>query len=193
LHLDTLICTSAASDHIHRLHGIRVSNQYPIRQKPALFEQVAPWLNTWKFDRFVTLAFNDPFAGNNARSASRFPSWRERLKKWDAHVNRRLFGSYWAERDADRLFAFYALEKPETNPHWHGLIRFFTEDPDERHRQAQVFDEYAARYWLKLVPKGSLNNQPIYDRTGSTEYVAKSLSYGVLYEHLIVADEFKRG
>lgn len=156
---------------------------------------VAPWLNTWTFDRFVTLAFNNPLAGD-ARlvgSSGKYVFLRERLRKWDAHVNHAMFGKYWAKRDADRTFSFYALEKPDSNPHWHGLIRFFTDDPVERERQGNQFDKTAEELWVKLVPSGTVDVQPIDEQIGAAEYIAKSLPYGVLFEHLVIADEFAFG
>src|SRR6185437_17088052 len=94
----------------------------------------------------------------------------ERLREWDAHLNHLLLGRHWAERDADRMFSFFALEKAEVNPHWHGLIRFFTDDPIESTRQERLFDGNASRVWMRLVPSGTADVQTVHSQTGVSKY-----------------------
>jgi hypothetical protein len=108
------------------------------------------WLGQWKFSRYVTLAFNDESAGAATLPGSSLGQrfLFERLRKWDAHINHLLLGKHWAERDADRTFVFFVLEKAEYNPHWHGLIRFFSDDPGEILRQERLFVYYSRQFWV---------------------------------------------
>jgi len=108
-------------------------------------------------------------------------------------MNHALLGRDWAERDADRLWAFYFLEKPEANPHWHGLVRFFTTSEDERKRQEEIFDQEAEPIWKKLMPSGSVKVIEVYDQLGVAEYVAKATSYPLSYEYFVTPDELKIG
>ena len=93
----------------------------------------------------MTLAFND-FSAGEARlpgSGLKHQFLVERLGKWDAHMNSRILGREWAKLSSDRMFVFYFLEKPDYNPHWHALVRFYTSLDDERERQEQKFDAQA--------------------------------------------------
>jgi hypothetical protein len=59
---------------------------------------------------------------------------------------------------------FYFFEKPNGNAHWHGLVRFFSVENRPRSLQERLFNYNAERIWLKLVPPGTVDVQPI---TGS--------------------------
>jgi hypothetical protein len=156
------------------------------RVLPALKSEIPKWLEQWKFDRFVTLATNDSPArliSSNARLA-------DLLKEWDGRINRKLVGPEWASRVEDRMWAFYFLEKPVSNPHWHGLIRFVPYFPARPQERAELFDLHAERIWKKLVPKGSVEILPIVDQRGVADYVSKELPYPVSYEHYVTPDQF---
>jgi len=111
------------------------------------------------------------------------------LKEWDGRMNRKLAGPKWAERKEDRMWAFYFLEKPAANPHWHGLVRL-TPAPGMLEKQKEMFDLHAERIWKKLVPSGTVKSLPIFDQRGVADYVAKSLPYAVSYEHFVTPDQF---
>ncbi len=87
------------------------------------------------------------------------------------------------------MWAFYFLEKPAANPHWHGLVRL-TPAPGMLEKQKELFDLHAERIWKKLVPSGTVKSLPIFDQRGVADYVAKSLAYPVSYEHFTTPDEF---
>ncbi|MEQ1901595.1 MAG: hypothetical protein ABL866_12780 [Devosia sp.] len=108
-------------------------------------------------------------------------------------MNGALLGRNWAIQHADRMFTFYALEKAEFNPHWHGMIKFFSDDPAEVTRQEKVFDAKARHVWEQLVPGGSLDSQTIDNQIGVAKYVSKTLQYELYYQNFIVPDEFVRG
>src|SRR4051794_2020527 len=100
------------------------------RQLPLLRRHIPAWLDTWEFHMFVTLAFNDESTSSSRLlgSSLRYGFLRERLRKWDAFVNHRILGRKWSKRDAERMWSFFFLEKAETNPHWHGVVRFYPID-----------------------------------------------------------------
>ena len=108
-------------------------------------------------------------------------------------MNHKLLGRNWAEMHADRIFAFYSLEKAVANPHYHALIRFFSDDSWEVSRQAEIFDRNAAREWRGLVPGGTLDVQAITEQRGVANYINKTAQYELYYENFIVPDEFRRG
>src|SRR5215207_313323 len=134
----------------------------PSRQVPA--KQLIPdWLDSWEFSRFVTLATNDVSITGSSLPTSKLPYGilRDRLREWDGRMNRQIVGKHWRKREADRMWAFYFLEKPDVNPHWHGLVRFFPiEGKSEAYQQA-VFDENAGPTWKELVPSGTVDVQPV--------------------------------
>lgn len=162
---------------------------------PRFRDELPAWLDRWPFTRFVTLAFNDPnIAARGIGSRRPHPLLRERLRKWDAFLNRALVGHYWMKRPEDRMFAFYSLEKATVNPHWHGLVRFF--EGGGRHtiaEQEAIFDKVAEANWRKLVPSGTVDVQPVHSQTGVARYIAKTLGYPLSYEYYVVPDEFDRG
>ena len=118
---------------------------------------------------------------------------RHQLRQWDARVNHAILGSKWAKRDSDRIFCFYFLEKPDDNPHWHGLVRFFPIDDFPQEDQERLFDESAGRIWKKLITSGSTDIQPVTRQKGVIDYVSKMLPYPISYEFLVVPDELKLG
>jgi hypothetical protein len=118
---------------------------------------------------------------------------RDRLREFDGRMNRKLLGTKWAERHSDRMFAFWFLEKPDANPHWHGVVRFFPADGRPIPAQEAVFDQEAEGIWLHLMPRGSVDVQEVTVQRGVIDYVCKMIPYPVSYEHYITPDEFRTG
>ena len=141
------------------------------------------WLENFKFDKFFTLATNDSVPPARMRDL---------LREWDGRMNRKLVGNKWVERIEDRMFPFYFLEKPITNPHWHGLVRFVGDEP-KRVKQQLIFDEQIEKLWRKLVPTGTAVVRQVYDQKGANEYVAKELYHELQYMQMVTPDEFERG
>jgi hypothetical protein len=167
----------------------------PSRIVPDLRSEIPPWLDQWRFTRFVTLAMNDSTMGDARLPTSKVAYGRHRdlLREWDGRINHAILGRSWAKRHSDRIWAFYSLEKPRTNPHWHGLIRFFPVENMSFVEQERIFDENTGRIWKKLVPSGSVDVQPITVQRGVVEYVSKMLGYELSYEHFVTPDELIRG
>lgn len=167
----------------------------PQRTMPKTRGALPGWLEQWTFTRYVTLAFNDSMAGErrSVGSSQAGGFLRDRLRRWDAMINHQLLGKHWAKMSADRVFTFFFLEKPDSNPHWHGLVRFIADSPDELVRQEQTFDQAASPVWKKLVPAGSVDIQPVTGQLGVSRYITKSLDFGVGYEDFVIPDQLWRG
>src|SRR5262249_6893004 len=142
-----------------------------------------------------TLATNDPGLATAQLPTSRLPHGilRDRLREWDGRINHAILGRHWAQRDGDRLWSFFFLEQPLSNPHWHGLVRFFPVDNFPTEEQEHLFDGNAGRIWKKLVPSGTVNIQPITVQTGVINYIAKFVAHPLSYEHYVTPDELKFG
>ena len=153
------------------------------------------FLGRWKWDRFVTITFNAAGEGRpiNGRSGKEILDQKKILRSWDARMNRRILGREWANMHEFRLYYVYAPEKPDLNPHWHGLVKFFDASEAEHERQGEVFDEWANPTWKQPVPAGDVDTMAIRDQAGALNYLAKSLTHGVNYEHFILPDQFWRG
>jgi hypothetical protein len=108
-------------------------------------------------------------------------------------MNSAILGRHWAKRHSDRIWAFYFLEKLSSNPHWHGLIRFFPVDNYPQAEQERAFDSNALPIWKKLVPSGTVDVQPITVQRGVINYVGKMLPYPISYEQFVTPDELTRG
>jgi hypothetical protein len=113
---------------------------YPSRKIPSLKTEIPAWLDQWKFDRYITLATNDPGLSVKPVHGSKLPYvlLRDRLREWDKRLNHAILGRNWAIRHADRMWSFFFLEKPSSNPHWHGLVRFFPVDGMEITDQEEI-------------------------------------------------------
>lgn len=91
---------------------------------------VTDWIGTFKFDLFVTLAFNDARSPVQNVYFNRMVQ-RDRLRAWDARVNHALLGKRWARDRLNRIWCFHArLSGARYNParrarylheHW-GLV-----------------------------------------------------------------------
>lgn len=153
-----------------------------------------PWIDSWPFTRFITLAFNDDTYFSRPDLDSKLPGGRllDRLRHWDGRMNHAILGKHWADRHADRMFAIYVPEKVVANPHWHGLIRFFPDFGMSVGEQEAIFDSEAERIWKKLVPSGSTAVRPIFNQRNVVTYVAKELGRELSYDNFVVPDEFSR-
>lgn len=157
---------------------------------PHLSDHLLEWLSRWSYSRFVTLTLNEPGMGSLGSAAATALRMRERLYQFDARMNRKLIGREWQRRPDNRMWHFFAPEKLSVNPHWHGLVGFHRAEGDELRRQEEMFDQEAPFIWRSLVHKGSVDVKPINDLPGGIEYVAKSLSMTVNWDHCIFPDEF---
>jgi hypothetical protein len=162
---------------------------------PSFKHEIPAWLNKWKYDRYVTLATNDPSMAGKSTRGSSIPhrKVRNRLREWDGRVNHAILGKHWALRHSDRMWSFFFLEKANSNPHWHGIVRFFPVENMEIADQAKIFDENAERIWKYLVPPGSVDIQLITAQRGLTDYISKMTPDEVSYENFVTPDEFMRG
>lgn len=151
------------------------------------------YIDRWKYSRFITLATNDSGWGSDSVGALPYRRLRDTLRKFDARMNHKILGKKWAIRDYDRIWAWWFLEKPNSNPHWHGLVRFYDAENVAIAEQEKIFDEEADRIWKRLIPSGTVNIQPIMVQRGVCDYVCKMIGYPLSYEHFIAPDEFKRG
>jgi hypothetical protein len=162
---------------------------YISRVAPSLASEIPKWLDTFKFDRFLTLATNDS-AWQLKGPHLTMDRLTDILREWDARINRKVVGPQWLSQPEDRIWAFYFLEKPQSNPHWHALVRFHPPHPGYELTMMERFDNHAEPIWKKLVPAGSVQSLPIFKQTGVTKYIAKSLPYLVSYEHYVTPDQF---
>lgn len=158
-----------------------------MKRTPA---ELRKWLSSWPFTRFVTLTLNEPGMGVQHRATSTAKLMRERLYQFDARMNRKLIGRDWQKRPHNRMYHFFAPEKLDAHPHWHGVVCFYGAQGDELRRQEAIFDRHAGRIWNRLVPKGSTDVKPINDLPGGIDYVVKTLSLRLNFDHCIVPDEF---
>lgn len=148
------------------------------RQDRGLSAAVASMLKEHDWSFFVTLSSNDRSRASKssgpsfATTAGAEAFMRNRLRNWDARVNRALLGKHWLLKPDERLQAFAVLEKPASNPHWHLLVQMRCQHP------RRDFVEAAEVAWQALVAAGSVDVQPVVSRVGLSRYVTKSMPYG---------------
>lgn len=143
------------------------------------------WINEGVYTHLVTLTTNKEFL-----SPQRM---RDRLRRWDAHVNRRLYGPKWKQRPDERLWFFAFLEKPEANPHWHLLLRLYAHGDVPIADTAANFKNAADLYWTQLSPQGTVHIVQLANRPHErlTNYLAKELKREIQYQAFITPDEFR--
>tara|TARA_R110001592_G_scaffold25555_3_gene96940 strand:- start:2489 stop:2749 length:261 start_codon:yes stop_codon:yes gene_type:complete len=81
-------------------------------ERDALFDTLIE--RPWSF--WVTLAFNDPDGAAPHESIAP-PIMRERLRDWDARMNRALIGPKWMRRPDERIQWIFMPELIDRNPH----------------------------------------------------------------------------
>ena len=140
---------------------------------------VTRWLHQHNPTHFLTLATN-----SGGLSIDKMKSM---LKQWDGRVNRTLYGPKWHKHYDELLFYFAFIENPNTNAHWHLLLRFQDEDKLSTLRHAAIYE------WRRITPGGSVNLQAI-ESTPSRliDYVAKQIQGDLQYTSFVTPDEFRR-
>ena len=122
----------------------------------------------------VTLTFNDPqISGQLAR---------KKLKDWDARINRKIVGPRWQKYTDERMIWYFFWEKPDTNPHWHGLVQLLPE-------QEERFQIYYNSAWKEIVPAGDCYVDKIYDLKGAVYYATKEIWRPESYESFMMSLE----
>jgi hypothetical protein len=137
------------------------------------------WLATIDVDLFVTLSFPQD---------ARLGSARQLLRQWFARIDNHYIGRNWARRSSDdRTFAILIPENLSTNLHYHCLMRL----PNwERTQSFADCDATLARFWGRLVPRGTCVVKPISDLPGVARYAAKQIVRPGYLEHFLLASEF---
>lgn len=145
------------------------------------------WLKSqFDFTHFVTLTSHD--GGLSARAM------RNRLRDWDAQINRALYGPKWQEHADDLLWYFAFLEMPTVNPHWHLLVRVVGRWGSDVADEYRRLPRECERAWKRITPAGTVDVQAISSGCYSTveDYVAKELRGATQYEQFVTPDEFRR-
>ena len=145
--------------------------------------EIRAWLSDKHFTHFVTLAFNEPMVGKERM--------RQKLKAWDARVNRRLLGKRWRKKTDERLNWLAIPEKQESNPHWHLLVQILPEQFSEFEEREFLFgfDAILETTWRMIVPSGTVDVQPVENKRVQS-YITKQLNLPQNYEDFVVYREF---
>lgn len=146
--------------------------------------ELRAWMKINTFHRFVTFTFNDLVSDTLCR---------ERLKEWDARINRKILGPQWSKMRDARLFAFFGMEKQDRNPHWHGVIKLCSTETKTLNQICTEFDQSTERIWTTLVPAGTVDVKAIENSSNSrdfVDYLTKSVTFEDNFARFIVPDEF---
>jgi len=140
-------------------------------------------LSEFRFDYFVTLATNHSTLSQQAM--------RDRLKIWDARMNRFLVGPKWNNRPDERLVWFAFLEKAAVNPHWHLLVELDPAPPSATAQDRQKRFEIEAKLnWEGLVKSGDVDVKTVADQR-VIEYCSKELWRDDAYMAFVCSREFQ--
>lgn len=161
----------------------------PLHQRLKLRDALKDWLHRYPFQRRVTLAVNEPLSGRTPEAIGL--QMRELAKKFDARLCHALIGKNWARLHDHRPLTFFALEKAEAHPHWHGLVWVHAEG-FELGKQLLTIDKEAGKIWKKLAPAGSCDVQRVDNLDKAIDYATKSLPDMLNLECFVVPDEFRR-
>ncbi|MBS0126551.1 hypothetical protein KB874_20940 [Aestuariicoccus sp. KMU-90] len=140
-------------------------------------------LSEFRFDYFVTLATNHSTLTPRAM--------RDRLKIWDARMNRFLIGPKWNRRPDERLVWFAFLEKAAVNPHWHLLVELDPAPPSATAKARQARFEIEAKLnWEGLVKSGDVDVKTVADPR-VIEYCSKELWSDDAFTAFVCSREFQ--
>lgn len=150
-----------------------------------LRQEISGWLQEHRVTHYITLTTHD-------QSLS-IDGMRNRLRQWDARLNRALIGRNWQKRRDQRIWNFSFLESPGVNPHWHLLLRLDDTPVAGRVPDTQMLEDHARRAWAKLSPAGTVDVQEVNGKTDLrlTNYVAKELGRMAQYSSFVLPDEFQ--
>ena len=140
-------------------------------------------LSEFRFDYFVTLATNHSTLSQQAM--------RDRLKIWDARMNRFLVGPKWNNRPDERLVWFAFLEKAAVNPHCPLLVELDPAPQSATARDRQKRFEIEAKLnWEGLVKSGDVDVKAVADQR-VIEYCSKELWRDEAFKALVCSREFQ--
>lgn len=141
------------------------------------------WLTDRNYDLFVTLAFNPTrrpsYRNSDAASLLSGGTARARahLRSWDAHTNRRLLGPKWQRLYDERIMGVALLEHPDTNVHWHLLLR------NPTRCDTRVFEREARYVWRRITSSGTVDVQNIFESKPIVDYVTKEIQKPKCWEN----------
>lgn len=138
-------------------------------------------LMTRPWSHWVSLAFNDPEISTFLTDIEPV-LMRDRVKEWDARMNRKIIGPKWQRRPDERMFWFLTPEALDRNPHLHGYVYV---RPDQR----LAFDIHAALTWETLCPKGSAEIETFDLEKAKPGYATKQTFKRINFENFILSRE----
>lgn len=151
---------------------------------------IRDWMAGMHFTHFVTLTSNN-------QMATRY-FMKDKLRAWDARVNRDVVGPKWQKRIDERVNWIAFPEKFGVNPHWHVLMQLLPEQLEELESRCpledRLFDDVLRQSWTKFVPSGTVDVQPIRvgrdDKKRVYDYVTKSLGHEPNLEDFVMFREY---
>lgn len=149
-----------------------------------LGKEISHWLQGQRFTHFITLTTQD-------QSLS-IDGMRNRLRQWDARLNRALYGPKWAEKRDELVWFFAFLEAPFLNPHWHLLLRVDDSPVTGKLIDTRTLYDTVRRVWSRLAPAGTVDVQHVTDEIDAelVDYVGKQLGSVTQYTSFVTPDEF---
>ncbi|MDP2120674.1 MAG: hypothetical protein Q8K28_12285 [Hoeflea sp.] len=156
------------------------------RVPPRSREEISGWLQQQRFTHFITLTTHNP--------SITIARMRERLKQFDARLNRALYGPKWASHKDQLIWFFAFIESPETNPHWHLLLTLDHTPVADKLIDTTLLEEHIRDVWLRLAPAGTVDVKEIHGKIDGllTDYVGKQLVHVPQYSSFVTPDEFRR-
>lgn len=117
------------------------------------------WLPETEWDYFVTLTFNpktELSTGKIQRPIGR--QWCVKraandLHEWHARLDRKMLGKKWHERPIERTRFIAFVEHPNSNIHWHMMLKLNCTRHD-------TFNSEAPKIWKKLIKSGTVDIKP---------------------------------
>ncbi len=159
----------------------------PINQKKNLAKAIEEWLTTGhRFSHWVTLAPNRPYLTEK--------QMRSALKKWDAKVNREVYGPNWTSKRDELIWYFAVLEKPDSNPHWHLLLRICGPTGSDLKEETKRFLIAARSQFARTIKSGTIDIQEVDQGSVArlVNYASKQLRNDLQYSEFVTPDEFRR-
>jgi hypothetical protein len=147
-------------------------NEFP-RIPKTLRDALSDHLKPRPWTHAITLAFNS--GAVTVAAADRA------LGRFKVRLNRSALGPHWGKKPDEQVFAFWFLEKPQTNTHWHGVL-WLEPSHFEKLSKKRTAEHEISQIWSQISPRGTVNFVLLQDKPGWIDYIAKELQSPLQYE-----------
>jgi hypothetical protein len=143
------------------------------------------------WDYFITFSSNASQKLKKGQFQKTYNEWpvdrlRQALDHWGCSLDKKLLGQKWYKKTDQRTEFVAILEHPNSNPHWHLMLKLHC----DKH---QKFTDHAAKLWKKAIPSGTTSISLCHDQAALQKfsgYCSKSISFNNTADDIVFSKDF---